>query len=65
MNKIHLCFKTKREKVENLQIFADGLKLLKNPEIGDITNIEASANQFITRFVDAEKQKDILDAYTS
>ena len=65
LNKIHLCFKTKREKVENLQIFADGLKLLKNPEIGDITNIEASANQFITRFVDAEKQKDILDAYTS
>jgi hypothetical protein len=48
-----------------LQIFADGLKLLKNPEIGDIKDIESSANQFITRFVDAEKQKEILDAYTS
>ena len=65
LNKIHLCFKNKREKVENLQIFADGLKLLKNPEIGDIKDIESSANQFITRFVDAEKQKEILDAYTS
>ena len=65
LNKIHICFKTKRAKVENLQIFADGLKLLKNPEIGDIKDIESSANQFITRFVDAEKQKEILDAYTS
>ena len=65
LNKIHLCFKTKREKVENLQIYADGLKLLKNPEIGDIKDIETSANQFIARFVDAEKQKEVLDAYIS
>ena len=65
LNKIHLCFKTKREKIENLQIYADGLKLLKNPEIGNIKDIEASANQFISRFVDAEKQKEVLDAYIS
>ena len=65
LNKIHLCFKTKREQIENLQIYANGLKLLGNPEIGDIKNIEASANQFITRFVDAEKQKEVLEAYTS
>ena len=65
LNKIHLCFKTKRKKIENLQIYADGLKLLQNPEIGDIKDIEASANQFISRFVDAEEQKEVLEAYTS
>ena len=65
LNKIHLCFKTKRSQIENLQTYADGLKLLKNPEIGDIGIIEASANQFIGRFVDGEKQKEVLDAYIS
>ena len=65
LNKIHLCFKTKRKKIENLQIYADGLKLLQNPEIGDIKYIETSANQFISRFVDAEEQKEVLEAYTS
>ena len=63
LNKIHLCFKTKRKKIENLQIYADGLKLLQNPEIGDIKYIETSANQFISRFVDAEEQKEVLEAY--
>ena len=65
LNKIHLCFNTKRKKIENLQIYADGLKLLQNPEIGDIKDIETSANQFISRFVDAEEQKEVLEAYTS
>ena len=65
LNKIHLCFKTKRTKIENLETYANGLKLLKNPEIGDIKIIEASANQFISRFVDGENQKDVLDAYIS
>ena len=65
LNKIHLCFRTKREKVENMQYYADGLKLLSNPEIGNIKDIEPSANQFILRFVDSSKQKEILDAYTA
>ena len=65
LNKIHLCFKTKREKMDNLQNYANGLKTLKNPDFGDISLIEAAANQFIARFVDAEKQKEVLEAYTS
>ena len=65
LNKIHLCFRTKREKVENMQYYADGLKLLSNPEYGNIKDIEASARQFILRFVESSKQKDILDAYTA
>ncbi len=63
LNKIHLCFKTKKTNIEYLQNYADGLKLLKQPENGDIGIIEASANQFIGRFVDGEKQKEVLDAY--
>ena len=65
LNKIHLCFRKKREKVENMQFYADGLKLLSNPEIGNIKDIEASARQFILRFVESSKQKEILDAYTA
>ena len=65
LNKIHLCFRTKREKVENMQYYADGLKLLSDPEIGNIKDIEASARQFILRFVESSKQKEILDAYTA
>ena len=65
LNKIHLCFKTKREKMDNLQLYADGLKLLRDPEIGNIKDIEASANQFAARFVDAENQKERIDAYIS
>ena len=65
LNKIHLCFKTKRTKIENLETYANGLKVLKNPEIGDIKIIETSANQFIARFVDGENQKEVLEAYTS
>ena len=65
LNKIHLCFKTKREKMDNLQNYANGLKTLKNPDFGDISLIETAANQFIARFVDAEKQKEVLEAYTS
>ena len=65
LNKIHLCFKTKRGKVENLKYYSNGLKLLSNPEIGNIKDIEASARQFILRFVESSKQKEILDAYTA
>ena len=65
LNKIHLCFKTKKTNIEYLQTYAGGLKLLKEPEVGDIGIIEASANQFIGRFVDGEKQKEVLDAYIS
>ena len=65
LNKIHLCFRTKREKVDNMQFYADGLKLLSDPEIGNIKDIEASARQFVLRFVESSKQKEILDAYTS
>ena len=65
LNKIHLCFRTKRGKVENMQYYADGIKLLSNPEYGNIKDIEASARQFILRFVESSKQKDILDAYTA
>ena len=65
LNKIHLCFRTKREKKDNIQYYADGLKLLSNPEMGNIKDIEASARQFILRFVESSKQKEILDAYTS
>ena len=65
LNKIHLCFKKKRKKIENLELYANGLKKLKDPEFGNIKDIEASANQFIRRFVDAEEQKEVLEAYTS
>ncbi len=65
LNKIHLCFKTKRGKVENLKYYSNGLKLLSNPEIGNIKDIEAYARQFILRFVESSKQKEILDAYTA
>ena len=65
LNKIHLCFRTKREKLENMKYYADGLKLLSDPEVGNIKDIEASARQFVLRFVEASKQKDILDAYTA
>ena len=65
LNKIHLCFKTKRGKVENLKYYSNGLKLLSNPEIGNIKDIEASARQFILRFIESSKQKEILDAYTA
>ena len=65
LNKIHLCFKKKRKKIENLELYANGLKKLKDPEFGNIKDIEASANQFISKFVDAINQKEILDAYAS
>ena len=65
LNKIHLCFKNKRKKIENLEIYANGLKKLKDPEVGNIKDIEASANQFIAKFVDAQNQKEILEAYAS
>jgi hypothetical protein len=65
LNKIHFCFKNKRTKTENLQLYADGLKKLSNPEVGNIKDIESSANIFITKFVEASNQKEILDAYTS
>jgi hypothetical protein len=65
LNKIHLCFKTKREKVENLKYYSNGLKLLSDPEIGNIKDIEASARKFILRFVESTRQKDVLDAYTA
>ena len=65
LNKIHLCFKTKRSKVDNLQFYADGLKKLSDPEVGNIKDIEASANIFISKFVEASNQKEILDAYTA
>ena len=60
LNKIHLCFKKKRKKIENLELYANGLKKLKDPEFGNIKDIEASANQFISKFVDAINQKEIL-----
>ena len=65
LNKIHLCFRTKREKIENMQLYSDGLKKLSDPEIGNIKDIEASARQFVLRFVESSKQKEILDAYTA
>ena len=65
LNKVHLCFRTERKKSENMQYYADGLKLLSQPEYGNIKDIEASARQFILRYVDASKQKEVLDAYTS
>ena len=65
LNKIHLCFKTKREKVENLKYYSSGLKKLSNPEIGNIKDIEASARKFILRFVETSRQKDVLEAYTA
>ena len=65
LNKIHLCFKTKREKVENLKYYSNGLKLLSDPEIGNIKDIEASARKFILRFVESTRQKDVLEAYTA
>ena len=65
LNKIHLCFKKKRKKIENLELYANGLKKLKDPEFGNIKDIEASANQFISKFVDAINQKEVLDAYAS
>ena len=65
LNKIHLCFKEKKKKIENLELYANGLKKLKDPEFGNIKDIEASANQFISKFVDAINQKEILDAYAS
>ena len=65
LNKVHLCFRTERTKSENMKYYADGLKLLTQPEFGNIKDIEPSARQFILRYVDASKQKEILDAYTS
>ncbi len=65
LNKIHLCFKTKRTKEENLSIYAEGLKKLSNPEVGNIKDIEFSAERFIPKFVESCNQKEILDAYTA
>ena len=64
LNKIHLCFKHKREKVENLKFYNQGLTKLSNSEIGNIKDIEKSARQFIIRFIESDKQREILEAYT-
>ena len=64
LNKIHLCFKTKREKLENLKYYNKGLTKLSDNEIGNIKDIEKSARQFIIRFIESSKQREILDAYT-
>ena len=64
LNKIHLCFKRKREKVENLKYYNQGLTKLSDNEIGNIKDIEKSARQFIIRFIESSKQREILDAYT-
>lgn len=64
LNKVHLCFRTERKKSENMQYYADGIKLLSQPEFGNIKDIEASARQFILRYVDASKQREVLEAYT-
>ena len=63
LNKIHLCFKSKREKLENVKYYNKGLTKLSNPEIGNIKDIEASVRKFIIRFIDSSKQKENLDAY--
>ena len=47
-----------------MQYYADGIKLLSQPEFGNIKDIEASARQFILRYVDASKQREVLEAYT-
>ena len=65
LNKIHVCFKTKKTKIEYLELYSQGLKLLSNPEEGDIKDIEPSARQFINKFVEASREKEILEAYTS
>ena len=64
LNKIHLCFKTKRDQVENMKYYNEGITKLSNPEIGNIKDIEVAARQLIIRFIESSKQRKILDAYS-
>ena len=64
LNKIQLCFKKKREKVENMKYYSEGITKLSNPEIGNIKDIEAFARQIILRFIESSKQRELLDIYT-
>ena len=63
LNKINLCFKTKREKVENTKYYKEGITKLSNPELGNIKDIEVSSRQLIIRFIESSEQRKMLDAY--
>ena len=63
LNKINLCFKTKREKVENTKYYKEGITKLSNPELGNIKDIEVSSRQLIIRFIESSEQRKMLDVY--